>query len=188
MSRVFGHVGPRWSRLGKVAHSFTRFLCRTLLETRQVYTLDKPYAQQKIQEMREKLGRGETVWLVGIGPAGHNSGVALIEVHPERGMNLISNDEEERYRGIKHCDEHPEEALTVLQSRLQEHGLVPQDIHAWLLTWNYADLMALGFRMVAEQVPESLRLWDKKASPTFDFRGYTLEVSRLPVRLQKCTL
>ena len=185
MSRVFGHYRPRFAWLGKIAHSISRFFCRTFLESRHVYTLDKPYARQKLQEMREKLSRGETVWLVGIGPAGHNSGVALIEVHPERGMRLVSNDEEERFRGIKHCGEHPEEALAVLKSRLAEHGLAPQDIHAWLLTWNYSDLLALGFRMMFEQFPEGLRLWDKRTSPSFDFRGYFWEVGRLPARLQQ---
>ena len=185
MSRVFGHYGPRFRWLGNAAYCLSRVFSRLFLSSRQVYALDMPYAQQKLREMREKLSRGETVWLVGIGPAGHNSGVALIEVHPERGLRLIANDEEERYRGIKHFDEHPQEALTVLQSRLKELGLIPQDIHAWLLTWDYADLLSLGFRMVFEQFPESLRLWDKRTSPNFDFRGYYWEVSKLPGRLQK---
>ncbi len=44
--------------------------------------LGSAFADQRIAETREKLARGDTLYLAGIGlPGMHNSGVALVEVH-----------------------------------------------------------------------------------------------------------
>ena len=53
--------------------------------------LGSDFADARIARVREKLGRGETVYLAGIGPPGtHNSGVALVEVSQANGPRLIS--------------------------------------------------------------------------------------------------
>ncbi len=58
--------------------------------------------------MRDKLARGETVYLAGLGaPGTHNSGVALVEVTQAHGPRLILNNEEERFSGNKHTTEYP---------------------------------------------------------------------------------
>ena len=61
-----------------------------------------------LAQVREKLARGETVFLAGLGPPGtHNSGVALVEVTQAHGPRLIVNNEEERFSGNKHTTEYP---------------------------------------------------------------------------------
>ena len=63
----------------------------------------RDFANSRIALVREKLERGETVYLAGLGPPGtHNSGVALVEVTQANGPRLIVNNEEERFSGNKH--------------------------------------------------------------------------------------
>ena len=45
---------------------------------------------------------GEPVHLIGIGPSGHNAGVALISASRAHGVTIQYNNEEERFSGIKH--------------------------------------------------------------------------------------
>ena len=53
------------------------------------HQLGSAYADARIARVREKLARGETVYLAGIGaPGTHNSGVALVEVTPANGPRL----------------------------------------------------------------------------------------------------
>ena len=52
--------------------------------------------------MRQQLDRGATVYIRGIGPGGHNAGVGLVEASKTRGIRLIANHEEERFRVVKH--------------------------------------------------------------------------------------
>ena len=66
------------------------------------HQLGSDFADDRMAHVREKLGRGETVYLAGLGPPGtHNSGVALVEVSQASGPRLIVNNEEERFSGNK---------------------------------------------------------------------------------------
>ena len=72
------------------------------------HQLGSEFADARIAHVREKLARGETVYLAGLGPPGtHNSGVALVEVTQAHGPRLIVNNEEERFSGNKHTTEYP---------------------------------------------------------------------------------
>lgn len=99
-----------------------------------MHTADSGTANRLLQSFTKRLNSGETVYLVGVGPAGHNSGVALIEVSQKSGIRLISNDEEERFAAIKHCEEFPKHAFVELEKRLAARGLTPGDVHAFLAT------------------------------------------------------
>src|SRR6185436_17865782 len=102
ISYTYGIAGPAWPRLGKLLQRILRPVFRALFRSRRVYAPESAEARRSNDALREKLARGETAYVVGIGPAGHNSGVALLEVSAANGMRLISNDEEERFSGIKH--------------------------------------------------------------------------------------
>lgn len=119
--------------------------------------------------LRASLARGETAYLAGIGVSGHNSGAALIEVSEHRGIRLISNDEEERFTGIKHCSVYPTESLEMLKRRLCRLGKTPADLHAVLLSWNYAAITCLGYQSIAEHFPQSLALGKEGAMTGWDF-------------------
>ena len=72
------------------------------------HQLGSEFADARLAHVRAKLGRGETVYLAGLGlPGTHNSGVALVEVTQAHGPRLILNNEEERFSGTKHTTEYP---------------------------------------------------------------------------------
>jgi len=79
MSKVFGQYGPAFPRLGKLAFMIARPGVKAWFAANGMHTVDSRYAQRLLAGMREKLSRGETVYLIGICPSGHNSGIALID-------------------------------------------------------------------------------------------------------------
>ncbi|WP_315832489.1 carbamoyltransferase C-terminal domain-containing protein [Bradyrhizobium prioriisuperbiae] len=123
------------------------------------HSLDSTFAQQRIAHVRERLARGETIYLAGIGPSGtHNSGVALIEVTKAGGPRLIVNNEEERFSGHKHSTEYPRLSIDAMVATLHGLGRDVDDIAAWLTTWDYPALIGMGIRSVLEEAPRSFKL------------------------------
>ncbi len=121
--------------------------------------------------MREKLARGETVCLAGLGPPGtHNSGVALVEVSQANGPRLIVNNEEERFSGNKHTTEYPRQSIDAMIATLRGTGRDVGDIAAWLTSWDYPTLAGTLARSVLEELPQSLKLLRTTEAAGFDGR------------------
>jgi carbamoyltransferase len=106
--------------------------------------------------MADKLARGEPVYLLGITPFGHNSGVALVRASAREGLELVANNEEERFSGVKHCADFPAHSIDALLSQMRELGLGLDHIHAALASWDHVSLTAHGFRFMADELPASL--------------------------------
>lgn len=120
--------------------------------------LDSTFAQQRLAYIRERLARGETIYLAGIGLSGtHNSGVALVEV-TSAGPRLIVNNEEERFSGIKHSTEYPALSIDAMVATLRGLGRDLDDIAAWVTTWDYPTLLGTIARAVLDEAPGSFRL------------------------------
>src|SRR6185436_11601362 len=72
------------------------------------HQLGSDFADQRLAHVCRKLGRGETVYIAGLGlPGTHNTGVALVELTQKDGPRLILNNEEERFSGTKHTTDYP---------------------------------------------------------------------------------
>lgn len=155
MPTSFGRYGPSHPWLGALAEPLARPLITAYAGRRGFVGPDSAHARERGAAMAEKLERGEPVYLVGLGPAGHNSGAALIEVTAADGVRLICNNEEERYTGIKHCTAYPGQGLAALLRIMEARGLRPAQIHAWLASWNYIALAATLVRSIAEELPAS---------------------------------
>jgi carbamoyltransferase len=85
-------IGPRHPKLGAIGFRFVRWLARKAMAAAGFHQLGSNLANDRLARVREKLRRGETVFLVGLGLAGtHNSGVALVEVTQASGPRLIVN-------------------------------------------------------------------------------------------------
>ena len=135
------------------------------------HQLGSDFAQKRIAQVREKLQRGETVYLAGIGPPGtHNSGVALVEVTQANGPRLIVNNEEERFSGNKHTTEYPRASIDAMVATLRGLGRDIGDIAAWLTTWDYPDLAGTIARTVLEELPQSVTLLRTTEAAGFDGR------------------
>ena len=135
------------------------------------HQLGSDFAKARIAHVREKLGRGETVYLAGLAaPGTHNSGVALVEVTKASGPRLIVNNEEERFSGNKHTTEYPRASIDAMVATLRGMGRDIGDIDAWLTSWDYPDLAGTIARSVLEEAPQSLRLLRTTEAAGFDGR------------------
>ena len=143
-------------------------ILNTLAQRFGLYNSDSNLAKQRIQSMTDKLNCGETIYLGGIIPAGHNSGVALVEASHERGINLICNHEEERYKGIKHYAGYPEQSIETLRETLRHRNLTFEDIDVWVTGWDYVKACAFGFATALEEAPSSLTLINPAACPAMN--------------------
>jgi carbamoyltransferase len=149
------------------------------------HQLGSDFADDRIARIREKLGRGETVYLAGLGPPGtHNSGVALVEVSQANGPRLIVNNEEERFSGNKHTTEYPKASIDAMVATLRGMGRDIGDIDVWLTSWNYPDLAGTLARSVLEELPQSLKLLRTTEAAGFDGRRLD-QMTRTPKILGK---
>ncbi len=156
---------PRFRLLGRVAFGATYALARLAGALARFHSPRGRYATERLASLREKLERGETVYVLGIGPGGHNAGVGLIEVSRARGIRLIANHEEERFRAIKHFQRYPGRCVDVLLTQLKNLGIEPSRIHAVCASWDYPRWAAKAVESVVQELPQSWRLLTREASP-----------------------
>ncbi|WP_294934648.1 carbamoyltransferase C-terminal domain-containing protein [Tardiphaga sp.] len=178
-------IGPKYPRLGRFGFRATRRVTTWLMALAGFHANDSRCTADRIQAIRAKLARGETVYLAGLGlPGTHNSGVALVEVTQARGPRLIVNNEEERFSGDKHTTQYPRGALDAMRATLRTIGRDVGDIDAWLTSWDYPDLIGSLLRSVIEEFPESLKLLRTQNSVSFDARRFE-QMTRTPKLLRK---
>lgn len=135
------------------------------------HQLGSAFCDARIAQVREKLARGETVYLAGLGaPGTHNSGLALVEVTQANGPRLIVNNEEERFSGNKHTTEYPKLSIDAAVATLRDMGRDIGDIDAWLTSWDYPTLAGTLARSVLEELPPSFKLVRTTEAAGFDGR------------------
>ena len=178
-------IGPKHPRLGAAGFGAARWLGERLLAAAGFHQPDSAFANQRIALVRERLVRGETVYLAGLGPPGtHNSGVALVEVTQADGPRLIVNNEEERFSGTKHTTEYPQASIDAMVATLRIMGRDIGDIAAWVTTWDYPTLFGTLVRSVLEEAPQSLKLLGNTEAAGFDGRRLE-QMTRTPRILGK---
>ena len=183
MAKNIGHYGPSHPHAGKLVEKISRPVVRATGAALKFYDNKSRYAMLKGQEMRELLSRGKSVYLVGIGPSGHNSTAALAEVSAKDGIRPIFNNEEERYTGIRHEDRFPENSLREVLGLLEKMGGEPPDVLAVVGSWDYLAGISTGFRVAAEEAPVSLNLARRSASPQMNLWHF-LEALKAPDQLK----
>jgi carbamoyltransferase len=135
------------------------------------HRIDSEFAVRKIASIRERLQRGETVYIAGLAASGtHNTGVALIEATRDAGPRIIVNNEEERFSGNKHTTEYPRASIDAMVETLRQRGRSAGDIAAFVTTWDYPALLATMVRTVLEEAPDSLKLLTMPITPAIDRR------------------
>jgi carbamoyltransferase len=164
-------IGPRYRRLGEAGFRVAHWLAQRTFAAAGFHRLGSAFADARIALVREKLARGDTVYVAGLGPPGtHNSGVALVEVTKANGPRLILNNEEERFSGNKHTTEYPASSIDAMVATLRGMGRDIEDIAAWLTSWDYPALAGTIARSVLEEVPQSLKLLRTTEAAGFDGR------------------
>jgi carbamoyltransferase len=178
-------IGPRHPKLGAAGFRVAQWLAARTMGRAGFHRLGSPFAEARIAEARDRLTRGETLYLAGLGaPGTHNSGVALVEVTQARGPRLILNNEEERFSGNKHTSEYPRESIEAMVTTLRGMGRDVGDIFAWLTSWDYPALAGTLARTVLEEAPQSLKLLRTTEAAGFDGRRLD-QMTRTPKILGK---
>jgi carbamoyltransferase len=178
-------IGPRTPRLAAAGFRFARWLGRLTMRNAGFHQLGSAFAEARLAHVREKLGRGETVYLAGLGlPGTHNTGVALVEVTQANGPRLILNNEEERFSGVKHTTEYPRKSIDEMVAVLRAMGRDIGDIDAWVTSWDYPTLAGTMFRTLLEEMPASLKLLRITEASAFDGRRLD-QMTRTPKILAK---
>jgi carbamoyltransferase len=164
-------IGPRHPRLGAAGFRLAKWLATKAFARAGFHQIGSAFAQARLALAREKLARGKTLYLAGLGlPGTHNSGVALVEVTPAKGPRLILNNEEERFSGNKHTTEYPAQSIDAMVASLRGMGRDVGDIFAWLTSWDYPTLSGTIARSLLEEAPQSLRLARNTEAAGFDGR------------------
>lgn len=173
-------------RLGQLAYKLTRPVAQKINQWCGLIDPAGREAQELGQNLRHKLERGETVWLLGLGAGGHNAGASLVQVDPQEGVNIICNNEEERFSGRKHDADYPRLSLDNVRQQMSGLGLTPADLHAITLSWNYSELIAHSLKTYWEEFPHNWPLLIPQRRDTFltDYQ-VIFEVLSAPRQLQK---
>ncbi len=167
-SRSAPRYTPLNPRLGKLGFRVGLAIADQYFRTKNFYRADSALAAERARELAARVERGETAYLVGLSIGGfHNTGAALVEVSPA-GARVICNNEEERFSGQKHSNHYPRHSLDALAEIMSSRGIRPDQIVAWLATYDYALLMATGARSTLEEFPGSLAMMFEEHGPTFN--------------------
>jgi carbamoyltransferase len=178
-------TGPRHPKLAAAGFRAARWLAAKTMGAAGFHQLGSEFADARLAAVREKLSRGDTVYLAGLGaPGTHNSGVALIEVTRARGPRLIVNNEEERFSGNKHTTEYPRASIDAMVTALRGLGRDIGDIDAWLTSWDYPTLAGTLARSVLEELPQSLKLLRTTEAAGFESRRLE-QMTRTPKLLAR---
>jgi carbamoyltransferase len=173
VSTPFRRIRPRHPRLAAAGFQATLPIAERFFQSRHIYRATSKLALERLRDIASRLAASETVYLVGIGIGGfHNTGVALVEVTHDRGARIICNNEEERFSGKKHTTAFPQASLDALLEIMKGAGIRPEQIAAFLTTYDYPVLVAAGIRTLLEEFPASVNLLRPGQSPGFDSRQF----------------
>src|SRR3954469_4773660 len=173
-------TGPRHPGLGAAGSRAVEWLTTRVFAMAGFHRLGSEFADERLAQVRDKLGRGETVFLVGLGLGGtHKAGAALVEVTQAHGGRLIVNNEEERFSGNKHTTEYPKASIDAMIKTLRSIGGDLEDISAWLTSWDYPTLAGTLARSVLEELPQSLKLLRTTQAAGFEARRLD-QMTRVP--------
>jgi carbamoyltransferase len=165
-------IGPRHPRLGRAAYRLTLPVLEGFCARRGIFRAGSAFAKERFEALRQKLDRGETLYLGGICASGtHNSGVALIEVSRAAGPKIVCNNEEERFSGERHTTKFPDQSIEELVAMLRRSGFGPERIDAWFSAWDNVAFIAMMARTVAEEAPASFGLLRNNELPALSARS-----------------
>lgn len=164
MSHTYERHGRQNPWLRNLGYAISRPVIKIRANRHGFFEADHRFTHERIDSLKQKIERGETVHLVGLGAAAHNSGTALIEAS-KQGIKFLANNEEERYTQVKHCAAPPEQTLRVVERQLADRGLTFHDVHAFVSSWDYVNVLASSFSEVVAELPGSLRCLHPQAWP-----------------------
>ncbi|MCK4406650.1 MAG: hypothetical protein KAT33_04890 [Bacteroidales bacterium] len=165
MSKSIGQYGVKHPLLGNFSEKLSKPIINIIGNSLKFYNFHSSYTKKKRLEIKNLLSKGESVYLIGIGPAGHNSAAALVEVSSKNGIRAICNNEEERYTGINDDGSFPTHSLNEIFNYLKKNNIAYTKIFAIVTSWDYLAGISTCIRIAFEEAPASFSLINKSSSP-----------------------
>jgi carbamoyltransferase len=187
LNAVFGRWGPRRPRLARWGGRAVLAAVDRVFSHNGLHRLGSELGESQLAALRQAIRAGRETYVLGICTGIHNAGAALVRVSERGNVELICNEEEERYTAEKHCHEYPEHSLEAVKQHMQTLGIGPSDLAACVSSWDYAAAVnVLLVNSALEEAPASLPLllqsksaWEKSAVT----RGNAAALLQAPTRL-----
>jgi carbamoyltransferase len=156
---TFGRSGPRRPRLAGLGARAVRPLLNRLNARSGLHRFDSTLGRTRLAALEEAISAGRGGYVLGIGTGLHNSGAALARVRPDGTLELICNEEEERYVAVKHCTDYPEHSIEAVREHMRAHGIEAGDLAACVSSWDYTGAaVTMLLRPLLEEAPASVTL------------------------------
>jgi carbamoyltransferase len=182
MAKSVMRIGPRHAALGRAVYGIAKPLARLIGRGYGLHGQGSATARARIAAASQALARGETIHVLGIGGSGHNAGVGLVSASAAGGIRLVTNNEEERFRAIKHYRRFPHLSLGVLNRRMTAQGIAPGDLAAIVTTFDFTETMPTMLKSIAEEGPSAARMAGHSAAMIFDAHDIAASVG-IPRRI-----
>jgi carbamoyltransferase len=159
LNAISARWGPQHPRLAKWGGRAFLPLMGKLLSRHDIYRPGSKLGRSRLAALAQRISAGQETYVLGFNTVLHNSGAALVRVSERGDVELICNEEEERYRAIKHCDQYPEHSVEAVKRYMQALGLAPEDLVACVSSWDYAAASDIAFvHPMLEEAPASLTM------------------------------
>jgi carbamoyltransferase len=156
---LWARWGPKRPRLATLGSGLSRWALDPIYTRLGFPQLSSSSGRAALAAVRQVLAEEQEVYVLGVGAGVHNAGAALVRVSAQGAVELVCNEEEERYTGIKHCTSYPEHSIAAIARRMGELGIGVEKLAACVGTWDYVGAVEmLMLRPVLEEAPASLLL------------------------------
>jgi carbamoyltransferase len=157
LNAVFGRWGPKRPRTAKWGSQAFLLAIGRLLAHHGLHRPHSKLGRARLAALQQAISAGQERYVLGFNTTSHNSGAALVRVTGRGRVELICNEEEERYTAEKHCNQYPEHSIESVKRQMRALGIGPGDLAACVSSWDYAGFLDIGFlRPVLEEAPASL--------------------------------
>jgi carbamoyltransferase len=172
---IFGRWGPKHPRLADWGSRAATAGVNRFFTSCGLHRFESAVGRAHTAALQQTLRAGRAAYVLGLNTTAHNAGAALVRVSERAGVELICNEEEERYTAIKHYAEYPEHSIETVKRHMQALGVAPSELVACVSSWDYAattgyvlvrSALEEGLvSMVPRELPDTLIPRDKRSLP-----------------------
>jgi carbamoyltransferase len=174
LNAIFGRWGPRHPRLAEWGGRAVLPMMGKFLAHHGLHRPESKLGHARLAALESAIRAGQVTYVLGFNTVSHNSGAALVRVSERGGVELVCNEEEERYTGLKHCDQYPEHSVEAVKEQLAALGLSPKDLAVCVSSWDYASVFNITcVHPMLEEAPASLSVLFRERSAIEKMRTNT---------------
>jgi carbamoyltransferase len=156
---IFGRWGPRRPLLAEWGGRAALSVADKVLSRNGMHRLASEVGSSRLTALEQAIRAGREAYVLGICTEAHNSGAALVRVSGRGTIEMVCNDEEERYIAVKHTSAYPEHSIEAVKQRMRALGVKPEELVACVTSWDFAPaFVAFIVRPALEEAPTSIGL------------------------------